>query len=154
MRDYIIKWKALEYDYVDRKPDWFWAFGIVSISIILTSIVLGNVLFALLVLVGSVALFIFSIRHPQLQDYSIGQRGIAFENKVYPYSSLSSFWIETEGETPKLLIKSKKTIMPLIVLPLSEEVEFEDIRDYLLDHLDEEHLFESVTQKIMERLGF
>ena len=154
MRDYIIKWKALEYERVDRSADWFWAFGIVVVAIILASLIFGNVLFAFLILVSAAALFIFAIRHPLIDDFEVNQKGIVLEDKLYLYRTLSSFWIEMEDGSPKLLIKSKKIIMPLLVLPLSEEVEEEELRDYLLDHLDEEHLHEPLIQKVMERLGF
>jgi hypothetical protein len=53
----------------------------------------------------------------------------------------------------KLLIKSQRVMVPLIVIPL-EGVDPEEIRDFLLDHLLEEHHLEPLGQKIMERLGF
>jgi hypothetical protein len=54
---------------------------------------------------------------------------------------------------PKVLIKSKKVMMSYIHLPV-EEVDIEDIRDYLLMYLREEELEESFLEKLLEYFGF
>jgi hypothetical protein len=154
MRDYSITWKALEYEHTDKGADWFWAFGIIAVSAILTSVILGNILFALLILIGSITLFIFSVRHPQMAEFAVNQRGIILERKLYLYNSLDSFWVELDDGAPKLLVKSKKLLMPYLVLPLGDDVDTEELRDYLLDNLDEEYLHEPLLQKLVERLGF
>jgi len=154
MRDYSITWTALEYHHTEKGADWFWAFGIIVISAILTSVILGNILFALLILIGSITLFIFSIRHPKEALFEVNQRGIVLEEKLYLYNSLDSFWVDTEEDIPKVLIKSKKIFMPLLILPLGDDTNAEDLRDYLLDNLDEEYLHEPFLQKLLEQLGF
>ena len=86
--------------------------------------------------------------------YKITQRGVVIGNTLYPHSSLDSFWVEEMLDEPKLLISSKKMFMPHIVIPISEEVDRDDLRDYLLDHVDEEEQNEPLSMKLMEYLGF
>jgi hypothetical protein len=48
---------------------------------------------------------------------------------------------------------SKKLLMPFIHLPV-EEVDIDDVRNYLLQYLHEEELHESFLEKILEYFGF
>jgi len=154
MRNYKIDWEELEYEFFDKNSDWFWALGIVSIAVAVTAIILNNILFAILILVGAFALGIHSVKKPEIVHYEVNQRGIIIDNKLYPYNSLDSFWIEHNPEDPKLLITSKKVLMPQIVIRINLEVDTDDLRDYLLDHVDEEEQKESFATTIMDYLGF
>jgi hypothetical protein len=154
MRDYEIEWQSHEYEFSKKTPDWFWALGIVSVAIAITSIILNNLLFAILVIVGTIALGAYAVRKPDLVKYRITQRGVMVEEILYPYNSLDSFWIEHDVEKPKLLITSKKILMPHIVIPINKEVDTDELRDYLLDYVDEEEQKEPLAARIMEYLGF
>jgi len=74
---------------------------------------------------------------------------------LYPYSTLESFWVIDEEINDRILIRSQKVFMPFLILPYeSTEINPDDIRDYLLDYIDEEELEEPLSQILMERLGF
>jgi hypothetical protein len=154
MRDYKIAWQSPEYEYVEKSSDWFWAMGIISVGIAVTSIVLGNILFAVLIIVGACSLAIYAIRKPEFVYYEVSQRGVVVNDKLYPYSSLDSFWVEHGTIQPKLFITSKKLFMPQIVINIGSDVDTDDLRDYLLDYVDEEEQRESLSTIIMEYLGF
>lgn len=154
MRDYNISWQEYEYEFYEKSIDWFWALGIITISVAITAIVLNNLLFALLIIVGSIALSIYAVREPDLVYYEINQRGVMVGNHLYPYSSLDSFWINHNGEKSELLISSKKLLMPHIVIPINEEVDTELLRDYLLDRVDEEEQREPISTHLMKYFGF
>jgi len=154
MRDYKISWEEIEYDFFEKSTDWFWALGIVSVAIAVTSIILNNLLFAILILIGSFTLAMYAIRKPDMVYYEINNRGIVVDNKLYPYNSLDSFWIKHDEEDPKLLVSSKKALMPHIIIKINPEVDTDDLRDYLLDYVDEEEQRESLSTQIMEYLGF
>jgi hypothetical protein len=154
MRDYEIVWEELEYEFFDKSPDWFWALGIISVSVAATSIILGNLLLAILILVGSFTMALYASKKPDRVHYEVNQRGVIIEDKLYPYASLDSFWVDQIGEKPKLLISSKKLLMPQLILPLSREVDTDHLRDYLLDRVDEEEQREPISSRIMEYLGF
>jgi hypothetical protein len=154
MRDYNIEWESLEYDLSEKSPDWFWALGIVSVSIAVTAIIFNNLLFAILILVGAFSLGLYAARKPDLVRYGATQRGVLVDETLYIYSSLDSFWIEHDVEKPKLLISSKKKFMPHIVIPINPEVDTDHLRDYLLDYVDEEEQREPLASRIMEYLGF
>ena len=104
------EWEALEYEYTHKNPDWFWALGIIAIAAAATSIIFSNILFALVILIGAFTLGINSAKRPNIVHFKINGRGIVINKKLYPFTALSSFWVEDDDEhaQPKLLIKSKK----------------------------------------------
>ena len=66
---------------------------------------------------------------------------------MYPYSTLDSFWVaDDEEHNPKLLVKSQKTLMPLISIPLGE-ADPEIIHNYLIQFIDDEQHEESFARR-------
>ena len=96
----------------------------------------------------------FSIIAPKMVEISINQKGVTVEKEMYPFATLEAFWVESADENnQKILLKSKKLIMPLIAIPL-EEYHHLDVREFLLQYLPEVEMHEPLSQKIMEKLGF
>lgn len=149
-------WEAHEYLFQEKSSDWYWVVGIVTLSASVLSIIFGNVLFGLILLMGGFTLSVFAARRPSIVRYEIGKTGILIDKRFFPFGTLESFWVEDNRHVDmqsKLLIKSQRVMVPLIVIPL-EGISPEDLRDFLLDHLLEEHHTEPLGQKIMEGLGF
>jgi len=152
-----IIWEALEHDHVEKKPDWFWAVGIVAVAGAILAIYFENVLFAIVILVGAFASMLHGHTPPKSLTYEIGRKGIKIGDSIFPYSTLESFWVldEEDNSKDKIFLKSQKFLMPLVIMPFdSREIDAESIREYLLDYLDEEELEEPLSQIIMERFGF
>ena len=64
-------WEAHEYIFQEKTSDWYWAVGIIAVSLAVLLIIFGNVLFALVVLIGSFTLSIFAARRPDLVRFEI-----------------------------------------------------------------------------------
>ena len=148
-----ITWEAPEYIYKEKGVDWFWAVGIIVVSLAIASFVYNNVLFAILIIIGGFTLIMYAVKKPQQVRFTINERGVGINTTLYPYSALESFGIEEYGTEPKILIKSKKALMPYIALPMRKE-DGEAIRNYLSKYLKEAEHTEPLPQKIMEYLGF
>jgi hypothetical protein len=150
-----LEWKTFEHEHIHKTSDWFWALGIISVAGAVTSIIFSNILFAGVILIGAFVLGMHATKKPSLVHFRITNRGIIIDNIMHPYSSLESFWVEDEDEhkDPKLLVKSKKLLSPHIVIPI-KHVSPDDVRDQLLEYIDEEEDSESLAQKIMESFGF
>ncbi len=147
-----IEWEAYEYEYSDKHGDWFWAVGVLTVAIAATAIILGNVLFAIVILLGGFTLTVYAAREPRRMTVSIDSTGVRMDKHYYPYRTLESFWVDEEG-SPKILLKSQKLIMPYIIVPI-EDVSPEKVRRYLERYLPETFHSETVFQKFMEYLGF
>lgn len=148
-----LHWQTSEYEEKERHPDWFWSVGILTVAIAATSIILNNVLFALIILLGGFSLTIYAIRKPKKIDVALNEKGVLLDKLFYPYYTLESFWIEEHETHPRILIKSQKLLMPYLVINI-EEVEPEKVRKYLVRHIHEVFHSESIFHRILERLGF
>ncbi len=149
-----ISWKVLEYKKKEKTVDWYWAVIIIALSICIIAFILGDGLFSIFIILATIILLLISRGEPRWIDVSIDKRGLSIDKDMYPFATLEEFWVDiTDKETPKILIKSKKIVMPLIVVPI-EEYHHLDIRDFLLEFLPEKELHEPLSQKVMEKLGF
>ena len=151
-----INWRTVDHIKEERSTDWFWIVGIVAVAIAVLSIFFGNLLLALLVLLATFSSFMLAHSTPRMVDYELSRKGLIIGNTFYSYSNLESFWVVDEDgyERDRVLFKSKKLLMPLIVTPVGDAADLEDIRDFLLEYIDEEELEEPAAQKIMSSLGF
>lgn len=153
MDNLSLKWSAPEYHHYKRSNDWFWAVGIIVISIAILAFVFGNGLFGILILLSAGVLIFFVLREPNDIQYEINTRGVVVGNDLHPYLTIESFWTETRFGDPKLIIKSKKAVMPFIIIPVHEE-SIDEIANTLRNFLEEKELAEPASHKIMEYLGF
>ena len=149
-------WQEHEYVFQEKTNDWYWAVGIIAISITVISMIFGNTLFALLILFGIITLTIFASKPPRLIKFEINKSGIIIERSFFPYATLDTFWVEdnTHVDRPsKLFIKSNKVFAPMIAIPLGT-MDPQDVRDFLMNHILEEHHIETLSEKALEYLGF
>lgn len=149
-----IEWDAHEYEHKERSPDWFWAVGIISVSVAIASVIFGNIIFGILVIIATFALSIFANRPPSTLHVIVDERGITRGNVLYPYQTLKSFWIDIEHSHKKIILRSEKMFMPLIIIPLSDEVDVERIHDSLSQFIAEEFHTLPFVEKVLEYLGF
>ncbi len=150
----LVEWDAFEYQQKKRRPDWFWALGIIAVAGSTATFIYGNFLFGIFILLTAAAMFFFGLSKPQRIRYKITTEGVYFDGRIYPYERLSSFWMEELRGEKRLLIQSDKTFMPVMVLPFEEDETGREIYSILSQVLEEQEIHESAAHKIMDRLGF
>lgn len=148
-----LKWKAREYIHSEKTTDWFWSVGLIALVLIIIAILMENILFALVIIIATIALTLLAVRKPEVIEIEVTQRGIRVDSVLYPYASLDSFWVEDRFFEDKLILKSNKPLTPLIILPV-ENIDPHILQDFLLNYLPEEEHEEPFSQKFMEWLGF
>lgn len=151
-----IEWQAYDHIKVEKSSDWFWIVGIVAAGIIILCFFFNNLLLGLLVLIGTFVVFISANNPPKIVNYQINRKGVAVGEMLYTYATLESFYVIDEDgfDRDRIILKSKKTMMPLIIIPLGENGHPDEVREYLLEYLNEEEMFEPTLQKIVTHLGF
>ncbi|MHB1330602.1 MAG: hypothetical protein ACYCY6_01390 [Minisyncoccota bacterium] len=149
-----LEWDAPEHEHKERSSDWFWSTGIIIGAIVLACIIFGNIIFGILILVSAGALALFINREPEDVHVIVNDTGIRRDRMFYPMETLSTFWIDVEHPHKKLILKSNKSLMPLIVIPLSNETDPEGLREFLLTKITEEQHSLPLVEKILEYLGF
>ena len=149
-------WETHEFLYQEKTNDWYWAVGIITVSGAVIAVIFGNILFALFLLLGAFTLALFAAKKPEIVRFELNNTGIIINKTLYPYTTLHSFCVEDNSHIEvqsKVILRSRRMAMPLLVLPL-EEYHPEEIRDFLFDHLPEDHHAEPISHKILEYLGF
>ena len=149
-----LEWTALEYEEKDRGNDWFWTLGIIVVAGSIASFIYHNYFFGLLLIVGGILLGAFAVKKPDLVFYEINEKGLKIRNRLFPYESIKAFWVKKDAEKPILFIKSGRLFMPIISMPIKQNLA-EEIRKMMLQgKVLEEEMKEHVSEKIMESLGF
>ena len=157
--NYRISWLAPSHDHHEHTADWFWAVGIVSVSLAIAFVIVGNMLLSLIIIIGMGTLLYYAKHEPKNIEYEFSRKGIRAGETLYPWETLESFWI-LDGHrigkyecAPKLLIISKKPLMPQIVILLNEFI-LEEVHQSLSQMLHEEYQVEPLPQRLMRRFGF
>ena len=146
----------MRYEERQRSVDWYWAVGIIALVIAVVAIIYRNYLLALLVIVGVFALLLYAARKPRMVLFELAPSGIRINNVLYPYAALRSFWIHHHrGGTPRQnCYHVRKTFMPYIIIPLPDSPRADDMHRFLAERLKEEEHPDSLSEVLLERLGF
>ncbi len=151
----ILRWNAYEHEHIERGGDWFWALGIVTVSIALISILFHDILFAVLIFVAAVTIAILAVHPPELVEFEVSERGIRVAGKLHRYDEIIGFWVEDEHEhaqRPILMVDTVKLMHPNIIIPI-EHIDPHVVRAYLKQHAEEMPMKEPVAHKILEFFG-
>lgn len=149
-----LKWLAEEYEYFKKSSEWFFAVIIISAAISAVSFILDNFLFGVLLFLSGAAIALYGIKKPRVIEFSITSQGVKIENKLFVYSDLDSFWLHYSPPFYKLLsLKSKKTFMPHISIPLGD-ADPNTVREILIKFMKEKQCDEPFLENIMKRLRF
>ncbi len=153
-KDKKLEWTALEYEEKDRGKDWFWALGIIIAASSAAAFIYGNYFFGLFLILSGALTWLFALKKPDLVFYEMNEKGLMIRNRLYPYEDIKAFWIETEKHEPTLFIKTDRGFMPIIPVPMREDLAGE-AREAMLKHkVPEEEMKMHFSEKIMEYLGF
>ncbi len=150
----IIAWEAPDRHYVNKNSDWYWAVGIVSFTAAALAFMFGQVIFGILIAVCAVALTLRASVPPRIVRFEINDRGVIMDDKLYPFLTLDSFWIDPHFLPTKVLLKSHKPFMPYLSMHIPDDVNPEAVREILLRYIAETEHEEPLSVKVMERLGF
>ncbi len=162
MNEESLSWSVLTHEHKDRSVDWYWAFGLISIVGIAASIYFMNILLAIILAVGLGTIILLTVRGPREHDVHLTSRGIDIDGTLYRYPAIQSFWVSVEhpeDETldldprARLFLTTSGYLHPRIMLPLEDIEHAEDVRDYLLQFVDEEHQEPHFTEHLAELAG-
>lgn len=158
MDDYTLSWAAPEHDHHEHSADWYWAVSIVTVSFAIAFVVLENILLSIIIILGMGTLLAHAKNPPRNIEYSLSKKGVRAGKILYPWETLESFWVLDTKEnvrfphSPKLLLTSKKPLMPHIVIPLHEEI-VDEVHQSLTQVLHEIPQVEPLPDRLMRMIG-
>lgn len=153
MNEDKIQWKAFEYNHREKSSDWFWAVGIIAFSAAAAAIIFHNTIFAIFIVLSAFTLSMYAARKPSLINIELNNQGVIVDKYLFPYKNIEKFWVSERQSGNVLIIKSLKKALPFTTIS-TEQVDPEEIREYLSRHAKEEEMAEPFVQTMMEYLGF
>lgn len=142
MADEGISWHIETHEHTERTNDWYWGLGLIALAAAGLSIFLGNVLFAIIVVLATGSLWALSVRGPREHEVRVAQRGITMDGTLYRWENIESFWVEDErhlpaGEPAHLLVTTKGVLHPQLIIPLGDSNRARNVREYARRHARE-----------------
>lgn len=135
----LFEWYGEQYSFEERGSDWFWALGIVAAAAVLTSILFGNILLALVILAGAATLGLQAAKQARTHHFAVYENGIAIDDNLYLYNDMRDFaileFIDPE-QPPALSIKTNHILAPHLWIPINDHDPV-DIYEYISNHLPE-----------------
>ena len=148
-------WESPEFEFKEKSKYWYWIVGVVALIIIAISLFLGNYLFGFFILVGTFLMFVLSTQKPLSLPVEVSEHGIKIHDKMHPYTEIDSFWIgENKNGEAVLILLTRKPINPRISIIIQPHVNIMQLREYLLNFIEEQELREPFTDKIIDKIGF
>jgi hypothetical protein len=149
-----ITWEAPEHYYQEKKADWYLILGVIVIATAVASVMFGNVLFALLVVIAGITTAVAAAKRPRVIPFGVSVRGVKIDEDLFPYTTLKAYFIDEEdAHGPQLILQTQKRFTPLIVVPIPAEY-VDDVEDIIRERLAEKHLEQPFFMHILDRLGF
>jgi len=149
----ILEWHSPEHHFDRKTNDWYWILGIIVLGSAVLAFYFGNFLFGIFIIIAGLTIGMLSYRETKIVPIKITTRGIIFGKFLYPWMSYQSFWIEDEHvHGYRILMRPVSSYLPLTVVPVDEEVDLNDVRDVLLEFLEEEFLEESLVHKWFDKI--
>ncbi len=157
--DEKLTWSALEYEDKERSRDWFWALGIIVITSSIAAIIFGDYFFAGLLILSGLILGFFAIKKPEVINYELNDAGLKIQDRLYPYENIKAFWVQVAVPSnpkikPTLFIHSQRAFMPVISMPIAENMAETIHAVFSAQNIPEQEMREHVSEKIVEVLGF
>lgn len=155
-RDPLFQWQGEEYAFEEHGADWYWALGIVAAAAAIVAILFGNVLLALVIIFGALAVALQAARHRRTHVFSILEDGIAIDDAFYAYENMRDFAILEfidPSLPPALSIKTNHILAPRLLIPI-HDYDPEDVYDYVNIHIPEGDHRETIIDRITTLLRF
>jgi len=149
----ILEWHSPEHHFDKKTNDWYWIFGMICLGASILAFYFGNFLFGVFIIIAGLTIGMLSYRETKIVPIKMSTKGIIFGKYLYPWISYRSFWIEDEHtHGTRILMHPTNSFLPLVIIPVNEEVDLNDVRETLLEFLEEEFLAESIVHKWFDKL--
>ncbi len=133
----LLEWSVAEYEQHFRPTAWYVIMTIVGSILVGYAIFTDNFMFAIIIVLFAIILFLQSHQEPIVVPFRITELGIIINNRLYKYSELKDFFIiYRPPEVKMLFIETNSTVRPRLRVPLMD-VNPNEVRELLLEFLEE-----------------
>ena len=147
----IIEWEDVE-ERPAKHPHLILGIALFGLILVIVALVLKNFLFALIVAVAA-GVIMFSARQTKPRSrYALTKEGIIFDDEFFPYDNLHSFSLKEHNNNWRLKVRTGRTFLPFLLLPLGHEEFASEVRTILLDFLEEGRHDETLAELVSDLL--
>lgn len=130
-----IEWRAPEFEYHERNILWYVGLIIITTALLMLSLWQENFLFAMVIILASTLIIIWSKKAAPIHTIAITERTISVGDlRVYPIGELQAFTIEESGQNDgdwgRILLQSNHRFRPIIKL-LIPQAKLDQAREVL-----------------------
>jgi len=131
-------WEFPEYTKYKRSKVWFVVMAIISAAVLIWTILSGNFLFAIIIIMVILIYVFQERREPMTIKLNIREDGLEIGRNFYNYRDLRDFWIIYQPpEVKKIYVSFKSKIAAPLVISLENQNPLK-IRKTLLEYLPED----------------
>jgi hypothetical protein len=150
-----ISWQVQTHEHRERSTDWYWGLGLGAVAAAGISLFFGNILFAVIILLGIGSIVALAVRGPREHWVRVDNRGLSMDGTLYRFDTIQSFWIEPEaqGREPRLLVTTSGIFSPQLVIPLGTMTRAQNVRAFLRRHAQEQEQQAHLGEHLAELFG-
>lgn len=134
-----ISWEIDEYTKHPRSKKWYIIAAIIALALIIYALLTKNYFFALIIIISSGLIVFYDNEPPKRVPFTISYDGITINQKFYDFEDMRNFYViyRPKEDIRKLFFEFKNPLKHRLVINL-EKQDPVDVRDYLLQYLDED----------------
>ena len=134
----VFAWAVKEYEQYERDRRWYLLMTILGGVLLVYAIIATNYLFALILVLFGIIIYLHELIDPQEINFAITQTGIILGRKFYRFNELTNFWIiYNPPEVKSLYFSTTSLTKHRLQVPLLDN-DPRPIRDYLIGYMKED----------------
>lgn len=114
-------WSVPERPHYERGPFWYLAVFVVGIALLIYSVVTANFLFALIIMMFVLILYLTNMKEARDVEFLVTDMGIMMGDTFYPYKDIRRYWfIYDPPEIKKLYVEFKSSLSPRLSIEMKD----------------------------------
>lgn len=114
-------WQVTEYERHERPTAWYVIMLIVGVFLVGYGLLTNNFLFALIIVLFAIIVFLQSHQDPHQIPFTITDLGVIINNRFYLYSELTDFYIIYNQDTQTLFLEPESSLRPRLRISLKDQ---------------------------------
>lgn len=147
----LLTWTFAEYEEYVRGRRWYVLAGIVAALLLGYAFMTKNFLFAVIIIMTAVIVYLRHTRSPQQLTCELTSRGIGCAGKYWAYDDLHGFWIVSRERSSPMLYLHTNGFRPQFGVPI-EEGFVDRVREILRAHVTEQERGEEPAADFIGRV--
>ena len=147
----LCSWAFDEYEQHERSRGWYVYAGIAAALLLLYAFRSRNFLFAVIVVMVAMILYLRHTRSPSRMTCTLTERGVILEEHFISYEDLRNFWVVDDAGPWGTLYVHHRGVRPRLVIPIRDQ-EADAVRAILRKYLPEEKDADEPASDVFARI--